>query len=280
MRAGESIRSDGYVASRQIRIIGLAGWGVMAAAYTTIFYIFNDAGMLSAMQRALINTVPAALLSFPIVKILEDYVIERGLVKQALAHFILAVAFSVLWYVGLQVGYGLRDGWMSAGISGRPLLGIALTWQAFQSVTIYAVIALFAYAAFYRKHMLVLQRKLTELKNASVAPIDSPAQLLVKTRDGIIPVKFSDVIALSGAGDYVQVQTRRKALLTTKTLNQFVQDLPTRQFLRIHRSHIVQIDAILSAESSGDGRLILHLPRGLSLTTSRAGAKRVRELSA
>ncbi|WP_298916168.1 LytTR family DNA-binding domain-containing protein [uncultured Algimonas sp.] len=254
--------------------LALAGWAAMMLAYAAIFALFGDGDVWSALQRALINTLPAAFLSWPIAILIERRLIGAHPAVQLCLHVGLALCFAVLWYIGIQVGYGLQSGWASGGIVGRPLLGVALTWQSFQGVTLYAVIAGYAYAAHYRRELTALRERLSrDVPDASV-----PATRTVFVKDGkaIRPVALSDILLLSGAGDYTEVATRNGTYLSSASLDRFEADLPTEGFLRVHRSHIVRTDAVLSVESGGNGRLTLHLPSGRSVTTSRAGAGRFR----
>ena len=270
--------SDGL--RSRIRLAALAGWALFFAAYAVIFAQFNGAGIGSAIQRGAINVLPAALFAYPVAKIVETALVDAKAVKSALGHFALALAFANLWYIGVQVGYGIRAGdWLTGGLSGRPLLGLALSWQAFQGVTLYAVVAAFTYAATYRTRLAAAESELARLRE--VAPASRPAgprQILVKDGRALRPVAVADILALSGAGDYVEVLTRAGTHLSGTTLDAFETELPPG-FTRVHRSHIVQLAEVLEIESAGNGRLTLHLPGGTSVTTSRAGARRVREMA-
>ncbi|MEO0784996.1 MAG: LytTR family DNA-binding domain-containing protein [Pseudomonadota bacterium] len=258
----------------------LVGWGLMLIAYTTLFTFYGRSGLISGLQRALINTVPAALLSIPIYFSIRSYAIERRVLMLVSFHFVAAILFSVLWYIGIQVGYGLRDGWVTNGITGRPLLGVALSWQGFQGVTLYAVIALFTYAAYYRQQWLAAEARLSDLAKKAAQAVPKPAspkQVLVKDGRDYKPVSVAEIIALSGAGDYTEIVTASGRHLSTTSLSKFETELPSSDFARVHRSHIVRLSSVISVESAGNGRLTLHMPSGLSVTTSRAGARVIRE---
>lgn len=232
--------------------------------------------MGSALVRALINVLPAALLGYAASKAVEAYLLGARPWVQALSHLALAIAFANLWYIGVQVGYGIQRGdWISQGLSGRPLLGLALSWQAFQGVTLYTCIALFTYAARYRHRIADLEAALA----AQAAPVPpagrAPQHVLVKDGRALKPLAFDDIIAVSGAGDYAEVRTRAGTFLSSTTLAEFERELPGG-FARVHRSHLVRLDAVLDIESAGNGRLTLHMPGGFSVNTSRAGAQVLR----
>lgn len=245
----------------------------MYVAYVLVFALFGFSDLGEAAQRAAFNTVPAALLSWPAARIVERSLIDASLPKQVIGHLGLALAYGFLWYVGLQVGYGLQNGLPEGGIIGRPLSGLGLTWQLYQGVTLYAVVALFTYAGTYRT-------RLSERDQTPAPVLDAPTARQIFLKDGrtLRPTRLDDILLLSGAGDYTEVATRDGTYLSSTSLSAFETELPPL-FLRVHRSHIVRTDAVLSVESGGNGRLILHLERGLSVTTSRAGAKAVRDLA-
>ena len=260
--------------------MALAGWGLFGLAYLLIFEMFGSSQYGVGWQRALINTVPAALLSYPFAKAIESGLVGRTWPLAAAGHFALAILFSLLWYIGVQVGYGLQSGWASTGITGRPLLGPAIIWQVFQGLTLYVAIAGCAYALAFRLRIADLETEL-ETARAAAEPAQPalqppPQQVLVKDGRTLKPVEVSDILALSGAGDYVEVYTRTGTHLSSTGLTAFEAELPGN-FARVHRSHIVRMDAVIGIEPAGNGRLTLHLPRGLSITTSRAGARAVRE---
>lgn len=261
---------------RTARWLGLIGWGLLLSAYTALFFAFSDSNLFSSVQRALFNTLPAALLSWPVARLVERHLIDTSLIRQIACHFALGVGFAMFWYIGLQVGYGLQNGLPEGGIIGRPLMGVALAWQMFQGMTLYAVVALFTYAVVYRTRLDLLQAE----RQADILAADMSAdieQIFVKDGKALKPVRLSDIFCLSGAGDYSEIITRDGTFLSTTPLSQFETDLPDTLFLRVHRSHIVALNAVLSIEPGGNGRLTIHLPKGHSVTTSRAGATRLKD---
>ena len=277
-------RTDTPSLRRRMGLLVLGGWSLFGLAYLLIFEMFGSSQYGVGWQRALINTVPAALLSYPFAKAVESGLVNRPWPLAAVGHVALAILFSLLWYIGVQVGYGLQSGWASTGITGRPLLGPAIIWQVFQGLTLYVAIAGMAYAGAFRLRIADLETELAQARSAAQAAATAvakphavpPQQVLVKDGRALKPVEVSDILALSGAGDYVEVHTRTGTHLSSTGLNAFESELPGN-FARVHRSHIVRMDAVIGIEPAGNGRLTLHLPRGLSITTSRAGARTVRE---
>ena len=248
---------------------------VLLASYALVFLVTGAANPSGAVTRALINVVPASLLAVPAYRLVRARVAGRALAAQAAAHPVLALAYALAWYLGIQVLYGLQEGWLTEGLRARSFSGIAFTWQMFQGVTVYAVVATYAYAvAFWREAGRLRAERDEALAAAPHKP--RPSRLMLRQDREIVPVDASDIVRISGAGDKTEVVTRTARILTTSTMADIEAALPPG-FLRVHRSHLVALGAVLHAEPAGNGRLTLHLPGGDSVTASRAGAKAFRD---
>ena len=72
--------------------------------------------------------------------------------------------------------------------------------------------------------------------------------IFVKTEYRLERITFLDIIYIEGMGDYRNVQTAIKKILTLQTFSDFEKELPVKQFCRVHKSYIVSIDKISSIE--------------------------------
>ena len=72
--------------------------------------------------------------------------------------------------------------------------------------------------------------------------------LFVKTEYRLERIAFCDIYFIEGMGDYRNIQTGSKKILTLKTFSDFETDLPINSFCRVHKSYIVSIDKIISIE--------------------------------
>jgi DNA-binding LytR/AlgR family response regulator len=153
----------------------------------------------------------------------------------------------------------------------------------FQGVTLYAVLALFVY---WRE----AARQLDEFRAETAAPSHqlSPGKrsaqetlgsLLIRCEKDVVPLSMNEIVRITGTDGYAEVFTTTKRILSTTSLARFEEILPGDQFIRAHRSHIVRLGAVRNAEPAGNGKLVLNLADGQSITTSRTGAKRLRELA-
>ncbi|MEM1216788.1 MAG: LytTR family DNA-binding domain-containing protein [Bacteroidota bacterium] len=65
-------------------------------------------------------------------------------------------------------------------------------------------------------------------------------QLFLKVDKRYVQIQLSSILYLESYGNYVKVWTGSSYLLTPRTLSSFETELPTDQFLRIHKSYLVQ----------------------------------------
>ncbi|MRG44825.1 response regulator [Chitinophaga sp. SYP-B3965] len=67
----------------------------------------------------------------------------------------------------------------------------------------------------------------------------TPDQLFIKTDKRFVQLEMKDIFYLESAGNYVKIWTKDEFLLTPRTLTSFEEQLPAGDFIRIHKSFIV-----------------------------------------
>ena len=72
--------------------------------------------------------------------------------------------------------------------------------------------------------------------------------IFVKTEYRLERIALSDIFFIEGMGDYRNVQTASKKILTLQTFADLDKELPNNRFCRVHKSYIVAIDKIISIE--------------------------------
>lgn len=98
-------------------------------------------------------------------------------------------------------------------------------------------------------------------------------RLLIKDRHRIVVVNADDIDWLEAQGDYVGVHVGEKTYLVQQRLKDLCARLNPEQFVRIHRSTVVNFDRIKEMRSLGDGRYKVILVDGTQLVLSRSAAK-------
>lgn len=257
----------------------LVGLGVLFAGYLTAFATTLDQPLTASLGFATINTlsvcVPALLLR-PIVHRLA--VSSRGELA-ILVHPLLGAAFSVVWYFCSLAGFALSPNWANEGFRVAPFGPAALSWQLFQGVTVYGALALFVY---WRQAVGDSRPRAEPLPAPAVVPIvprTPPTSLMVRCDKEMAPVLMSDLVRIASVDGYSEIVTTARSILSTTSLSRFDEILPQDQFVRAHRSHIVRLAAIDHVESAGNARLLLRMSDGMTIMTSRTGARRLRDLA-
>jgi DNA-binding LytR/AlgR family response regulator len=65
--------------------------------------------------------------------------------------------------------------------------------------------------------------------------------IFIKSNSKFFRVNFSEILYVQGMKDYLKIHTPDYTLVTHQTMNELERTLPTRQFIRVHRSYIVAI---------------------------------------
>jgi two-component system LytT family response regulator len=108
---------------------------------------------------------------------------------------------------------------------------------------------------------------------------DGPLRwLFARRRDRIIPVAVADVVRIEAAGEYVSVHAGERSFFLRLPLAELEQRLDPKSFIRVHRSHIVNLGAVVEMRRNDDRRLSIHLADGSTVLASRAGSRLLREL--
>ena len=103
--------------------------------------------------------------------------------------------------------------------------------------------------------------------------------LFARRADGIVPIPLDSVSHIEAADDYVTVHSRAGTHLLHVTLGDLQSRLDPERFLRIHRSHIVNLDEIAAIRDHDDRRLVVTLRDGQRIVASRSGSRGLRGLA-
>ncbi len=87
---------------------------------------------------------------------------------------------------------------------------------------------------------------------------DSPKKIVVPTSDGMHVIRLSDIIRLESSSNYTTFYlNNEKNLLASKTLKEFDMMLEGYSFLRIHKSHLVNVNFLKKYVQTDGGYLVL-----------------------
>ncbi|WP_346858015.1 LytTR family DNA-binding domain-containing protein [uncultured Draconibacterium sp.] len=63
-------------------------------------------------------------------------------------------------------------------------------------------------------------------------------------------INFNEIIYLEAQGDYVRFVTEERALMVHGTLKEFLEQLPSNQFERIHKSYVISLGKVVYLEGN------------------------------
>ena len=252
-------------------IWGWAGIATLFLVYLAVFLLTRPGDAAANLWRATYNVLPLVPLVFGFHALLQAQIWPRNLFMATALQIPLALAFAFTWYLAIIVLKDLPSNWVQSGFEVRPFVPIALVWQLFQGISLYAAVALASLA-------ITLAERTRSGDSEGAQPAAPALQtILLKIGNEHEAVGIGDITRISGAGDYCEVHLTGRSVLSTTPLTQFEARLPESAFVRAHRSHIVRIGAITRSEPAGNGRTILHLADGSNVTTSRSGSRALRE---
>lgn len=101
-------------------------------------------------------------------------------------------------------------------------------------------------------------------------------RLFVRDRANIIPVQTSDVIRFESDGDYVAVVTSGRRHLVYINMSDLSARLDSERFVRVHRSHIVNLDRVVAMAPHDANRLEVRMIDGSRVVASRSGTQLLR----
>jgi two-component system LytT family response regulator len=115
------------------------------------------------------------------------------------------------------------------------------------------------------------------LDEAALFPAQSQ-RIVIKDGSKIKIIPVQDVFYLEAADDFVKVFTKEGYFLKNKTMNHFEKLLDASQFVRSHRSYIINISQITRIDPYEKDSHVAVLLSGTKVPISRGGYSKVKEV--
>ncbi len=240
--------------------------------YAVVLTITFGLGPLWLLTNSIVNIMPIAVLGLAARAVLRHFVFGRPAAFQAVGHAGLAMLWTTLQFWMLMVLLGATQGRNAVTFSVQPFLAPVAAWQLFQGMFIYAGLAMAAALELAAQRA----RAAPPAEPRDPAREGEPFRLFVRRDDEILPIDPGRIILVRGADDYAEIVTATATHLVRMTLATLAERLGAR-FIRVHRSCLVNVDRISKAEPAGGGRMLVHMESGEMITTSRTGARLLRE---
>ena len=242
-------------------------WAAVALwiTYALVFAGTEGASLGRAFRDGAANVIPLVGLTIACRLLLPHVIPGRPLPIQATLHTLGALGFSAAWYLGVIVL--LASGRWISGLSFDLILfaGPALTWQMLQGAILYCAVAALILRPQYRS----VPGELRMGKGLR--------RYLIRDGEDFRPVDVAEIVTIRGAEDYAEVATNKSRHLVRMSLAEFEVRLDPEQFIRVHRSAIVQLAHLERLEPAGSGRMLAHMRNGEIVAVSRTGAQALRQ---
>jgi two-component system LytT family response regulator len=105
------------------------------------------------------------------------------------------------------------------------------------------------------------------------------SRIFVRDGNRIVPIPLASLERVQGADDYVTICTAQKEYLVNLRLSDLEEQLRGANFLRIHRSHLINLEYVASIDPYDAARVQVVMKSGARIVASRTGSKRLRDLA-
>lgn len=109
-----------------------------------------------------------------------------------------------------------------------------------------------AFDRFYKAAQKVLQNSgNTNSQTTEVLSVQKNHDFIfVKTEHKIQKIYLDDILYIEGLKDYISIFTRSERIITLQNMKKMEESLPSKSFIRVHKSYIIALGKIESIERS------------------------------
>ena len=158
--------------------------------------------------------------------------------------------------------------------------------KAFESHAVDYLLKPFSKERFDKAMQKWLEQKGSGIANASTQSLLqsvalSPSQsgrIVVKISGKIKIIPVDEVLFLEAADDYVKIHVKEGSFLKNKTMNHFEKVLDAQQFVRTHRSYILNVQQITRIDPYEKDNHIAILKSGAQVPVSKTGYVKLRSV--
>jgi DNA-binding LytR/AlgR family response regulator len=257
---------------REHRLFGVAMLPLLAGWAVALLLFRHDAAWPAVLAVGTVATISALLLGVPVwawgfregtADVSAGGTPPVGAARAPLVgHAAGALAFTGAW-VWLQ--YALNP-YRMRPLGEAILTSRSLAWQAMAGLWLYGSVALLARAAGARVRVRVPEASPT-------TPLD---RLAIRLGERTIIVAVNRIERLQAADDYVAVHAEGRRLLASHRISELAARLDPASFVRVHRSHIVNLSFVDGFERLPGDRIRVRLRSGATVPASRAGSALLR----
>lgn len=150
--------------------------------------------------------------------------------------------------------------------------------KPFSSERFEKAVAKFMSARTAKTEAKTTDKKMEELENFPKKHQDEAHRIVVKNGSHILILPVNDVIYIEAYDDYVKVFNKETFYLKKKTMSYYEEILDPQQFVRIHRSYILNINYITKIEPLDKNNQLAVLKSGQKIPLSKTGYSKLKEV--
>jgi two-component system LytT family response regulator len=103
-------------------------------------------------------------------------------------------------------------------------------------------------------------------------------RLFVRDGAAIKPLAVQAIDRFEARDDYVSVVTQGKSYLLGVSLQKLEERLDPERFVRIHRSHIINLDRVKAIHAHDASRMVVEIADGARIVASKTGSQKLRQM--
>ena len=258
-----------FLRNRATTIVAAIVLAAVAAFYSAAFGFLADMGVATSIADGAVFAAIFALECIIVWNIIK-YVIQP-IVNGYFNQYLMIVGFFVVVSIaGIELA-------VNYFIDGENLIAFAKTLPArgLVQALLYAAVV-----QYYNQNLNaddepddIATQPTAEPSSAPTEPID---KITVRNGQKISVINIADVNFIKADGDYVSIATETGRWLKEQTMKYYEQNLPAADFVRVHRSYIVNVAKISKIERYGQQQLI-ELRNGEKIKVSNSGYKALKE---
>lgn len=130
----------------------------------------------------------------------------------------------------------------------------------------------------HRVRVRLVGEGLAGRKGSEGAGSQYASRLFARYRGGIVPISVDQIVRIDATSGGVSMVTEGANFSSDSSLGEVQDRLNPREFIRIHRGHIVNLSHVAKIEKYDERRFLIRLDDGSRLVASRRGSKLLRDL--
>lgn len=123
-------------------------------------------------------------------------------------------------------------------------------------------------------HVTEIKEKENDLQNKVLSPKVSTVsgKITIPQQDGFEVIDVKDIVFCKADDNYTEIHLANSKKLVSKTLKYFEEALTKYDFVRIHKSYLVNINAVVKYKKGKGGSVIVSSGKEILVSSSKKGA--------